>query len=467
MQTDGTNRLHKFSAIDFTFQETRSGFTRKHTACMPHHKIIPHPLYTLKASDPNKEDYLSRHNMYRTMMWQGKVLGQPPASVLPNLTWSERLEKEAKLEAEMCVSAVKGTILPGEARTESKDVNLDSVKRWFDQHVHYKYGLYPPENPDQVSGYTQLVWARTQTVGCYRAYCNNFWTRFTWEAKIYNTVCRYWPPGNVDKELPYEQTQQMSAPAKSRKKDKKRSKDKKEVHPIGDTPANPEEQGWLDQHNTYRAMLLNGQIPGQPIPLKMPNLTWSSQLTEVARKAAKLACSGTHDADGLLAVSRYGIYDFLSHWFEEHRTYTYGRYPPNNAVDNMGYTQIIWASTKQVGCHKEFCEKYWTGATWDHNVYSMMCYYSPKGNNNNHYPYQTPETVKELKREKDRAKKLDDERKAKINRFKVPGLPPKLKNPHDFLHLHDESDLTRIWGAVNDLEEQVNSKNAAPVLYSP
>ncbi|GAA51555.1 peptidase inhibitor 16 [Clonorchis sinensis] len=202
-----------------------------------------------EPSDPNKEDYLSRHNMYRTMMWQGKVLGQPPASVLPNLVRSYVITTKFLSNGGLINTSITNMVyIPRKILTKFRAthryVNLNNQTEVF---ISWEFNDY-----HSLICTFQLVWARTQTVGCYRAYCNNFWTRFTWEAKIYNTVCRYWPPGNVDKELPYEH--------------------KKEVHPIGDTPANPEEQGWLDQHNTYRAMLLNGQIPGQPIPLKMPNL---------------------------------------------------------------------------------------------------------------------------------------------------------------------------------------------------
>ncbi|KAG5453849.1 hypothetical protein CSKR_109621 [Clonorchis sinensis] len=35
LQSDSTN-----SVIDLTFQETRSGFTRKHTTRMPHHPVV-------------------------------------------------------------------------------------------------------------------------------------------------------------------------------------------------------------------------------------------------------------------------------------------------------------------------------------------------------------------------------------------------------------------------------------------
>ncbi|KAG5442615.1 Peptidase inhibitor 16 [Clonorchis sinensis] len=160
----------------------------------------------LRSVRHDKNTFLNEHNMYRTMVLKGMVPNQPPALFLPNLTWSDVLEGNARNEAERCAYSVTGENLPGEVRAQSRRENFDAVKNWFDQHLHYKYGRYPPENPDQVSGYTQLVWANTQTVGCYQAYCRHYWTGSTLESSIYNTVCRYWPPGNLDKEMPYELT---------------------------------------------------------------------------------------------------------------------------------------------------------------------------------------------------------------------------------------------------------------------
>ncbi|TGZ51649.1 hypothetical protein CRM22_010727 [Opisthorchis felineus] len=376
--------------------------------------------------------YLDRHNTYRVMILEGKVSGQPQALLMPNLTWSDSLEQEARLQAEMCDSTTRS--LPGESRAISRVADLDVVKHWFDQHTHYTFGRFPGEHSTQILGYTQLVWADTLEVGCYQAHCQNFRTRFNWATRIYSTVCRYWPAGNVDRGMPYQQQRPVFSTGKSSYNEKiayltnhnkyrnmvlegqvpgqpqatvmpslrwsdkleqeamheaekcvirretlpgemrTYSRDenfdfrpqqgglseqaqyvpdhdvarqsarsttgvcvaqfvpsntglinmyttnmvdirqkiltkcrvthrgnvekelpyehKKEAHPVGDTPANPEEKGWLDQHNTYRAMLLGGQVPGQPIPLKMPNLV--SLTMHISKEFAPKFCEPTN-----------------------------------------------------------------------------------------------------------------------------------------------------------------------------
>ncbi|KER22714.1 hypothetical protein T265_09234 [Opisthorchis viverrini] len=57
------------------------------------------------------------------MILEGKVPGQPQALSMPNLTWSDSLEQEARRQAEMCESAAKW--LPGEVRAVSRVGELE------------------------------------------------------------------------------------------------------------------------------------------------------------------------------------------------------------------------------------------------------------------------------------------------------------------------------------------------------
>ncbi|TGZ51642.1 hypothetical protein CRM22_010723, partial [Opisthorchis felineus] len=118
---------------------------------------------------------------------------------------------------------------------------------------------------------------------------------------------------------------------------------------------------WLEQHNTYRTMLLKGQVEGQPKPIKMMNLTWSDKLSEAAKNAGAEGCAGKTSEDEFAVYARDPGYKF----------------PTENYGENLKYTQIVWAATQQLGCHEYFCDSYRLETEAVTNMYISVCMYSP------------------------------------------------------------------------------------------
>ncbi|KAG5443807.1 Scoloptoxin SSD976 [Clonorchis sinensis] len=118
------------------------------------------------------------------------------------------------------------------------------------------------------------------------------------------------------------------------------------------------EQQFLDYHNQYRKMLLDGSLKNQPRAANMPSLISNKRLTRDARNWAK-KCVFKHDAsskDGEnLAASSNVADNPVAIWFEEHNSYTFGKLISANVPKTGHYTQLVWANTTQLGCHQHFC----------------------------------------------------------------------------------------------------------------
>ncbi|KER22711.1 hypothetical protein T265_14793, partial [Opisthorchis viverrini] len=128
--------------------------------------------------------------------------------------------------------------------------------------------------------------------------------------------------------------------------------------------------------------------------LQINRQTWNKELAEAAKNTGAEECAGKISVDGLILFAHDPNFDFVKHWFQQHTTYTYGRFPTENYADNFMYTQIVWAATRQIGCHEYFCESYQLGTGSATTMYISVCMYSPKGNIQTYYPYATPETAK-------------------------------------------------------------------------
>ena len=150
-----------------------------------------------------------------------------------------------------------------------------------------------------------------------------------------------------------------------------------------------EKQAILAQHNRYRN--LHG----------VPKLRWNSSLEKSAQEWAS-ACTymhkpgGVDDAsDNLAAFMGFDPQDVYNvsatNWYLEVELYDFKK-PERSKIEEIGhFTQMVWKSTKKLGCGRAACSKnnpFGKDGQW---VY-VVCQYDPRGNilsanNNDKYRY--------------------------------------------------------------------------------
>ncbi|SMN19284.1 similar to Saccharomyces cerevisiae YJL079C PRY1 Protein of unknown function [Maudiozyma saulgeensis] len=124
------------------------------------------------------------------------------------------------------------------------------------------------------------------------------------------------------------------------------------------------ETSMLNEHNVKRALHVN-----------TPDLTWSDTLASYAQAYAdNYDCSGvlTHSggAYGENLALGYGTTGAVDGWYDEISSYDYSN---PGFTENAGhFTQVVWASTSQVGCGIKSC-----GGVWGDYV---ICSYEDAGN---------------------------------------------------------------------------------------
>ncbi len=131
----------------------------------------------------------------------------------------------------------------------------------------------------------------------------------------------------------------------------------------GRAPAVDDRQQWLAAHNTVRVR--HGMAP----------LVWSEDLAASAQAVADSCPSGhsdTHYGENLAWVSSNRSPLFIVKlWYEEEPSYDYAK--PGFSAKTGHFTQIVWKSTRELGCgQKNGCN------TRIPNVW--VCHYDPPGN---------------------------------------------------------------------------------------
>lgn len=76
-------------------------------------------------------------------------------------------------------------------------------------------------------------------------------------------------------------------------------------------------------------------------------------------------------------AGHYGVADAVAMWEQERSVYDGGRIDESNVYACGHYTQLVWRSTKRVGCAKVICAG---------NVI-IVCNYDPPGNFLGQEPY--------------------------------------------------------------------------------
>lgn len=150
----------------------------------------------------------------------------------------------------------------------------------------------------------------------------------------------------------------------------------------------------LDEHNSYRQRVANGQTKqsSQPPAADMRQLEWDNELATVAQKWAE-QCKVQHDCPDCRQLPRFrvgqNIYMYAStednattdwytathEWYKEVSIFPAAKIEPFQHPQTAGhYTQLAWANTQKVGCGYTYYQK----GGWFTKLY--VCDYGPAGN---------------------------------------------------------------------------------------
>uniref|UniRef100_A0A7N9AMC4 Cysteine-rich venom protein TEL1-like n=1 Tax=Mastacembelus armatus TaxID=205130 RepID=A0A7N9AMC4_9TELE len=144
-----------------------------------------------------QNEIVNKHNALRRDV-------QPTASNMLKMSWNSEAEANAQRWANTC--SMKHS--PASSRKIStsdcgenlymssiKNTWSDAIQSWYDEVKNWRYGV-GPVNGGVVGHYTQVVWYRSNQIGCAMAYCPNSTYKYFY-------VCQYCPPGNYQYARPY------------------------------------------------------------------------------------------------------------------------------------------------------------------------------------------------------------------------------------------------------------------------
>ncbi|NXL39651.1 PI16 inhibitor, partial [Glaucidium brasilianum] len=141
----------------------------------------------------------------------------------------------------------------------------------------------------------------------------------------------------------------------------------------------------LDGHNKYRSQV-------SPPAMDMLKMSWDTELEAFAQAYAE-KCIWDHNkergrrGENLFAMAPTLDLEFaVEDWNGEEKYYnlTTSTCAPGQMCGH--YTQVVWASTYQIGCGAKFCEKIEGIETED--MYLLVCNYYPPGNMKGRKPYK-------------------------------------------------------------------------------
>ena len=126
----------------------------------------------------------------------------------------------------------------------------------------------------------------------------------------------------------------------------------------------------------------------------MPSLTWSGDLAASAQQWAS-RCDFNHDDRSPLGENLFwgtaGAYppqSAVASWYEEIADYNFAR--PDFNEQTGHFTQVVWQSSKQLGCGMALCQ----------GNHFWVCRYSPAGNVSGQFGRNVPKPCGQAKRSK-------------------------------------------------------------------
>ncbi len=155
--------------------------------------------YTLSASEI--ASFLDRHNELR-----GQTV--PTASNMQYMVWDSSLASMAQQWSDGCEFAHgnppnispfsqigQNIFMSGYGSQSNPAKGSDIVQSWFDEDQFYTYANSTCKPNKACGHYTQVVWARTNAVGCGLTFCPITKGEIVWKNAWFST-CNYGPIGN-------------------------------------------------------------------------------------------------------------------------------------------------------------------------------------------------------------------------------------------------------------------------------
>jgi pathogenesis-related protein 1 len=159
--------------------------------------VVCAAAFSHDAGPQNPQAYVDAHNAIRAAV-QKPAGYAGPWTPIPPVAWSDEVASSAQEWADHlrddneCKLEHSDTRY-GENLAGGKDVDVDAaVDMWAKEKAHYAWS--PQYEFEIVTGhYTQVVWRKTEFIGCGRASCG----------RRVVIVCRYSPAGNHIGKAPY------------------------------------------------------------------------------------------------------------------------------------------------------------------------------------------------------------------------------------------------------------------------
>ncbi|XP_025936735.1 C-type lectin domain family 18 member A-like [Apteryx rowi] len=140
----------------------------------------------------------------------------------------------------------------------------------------------------------------------------------------------------------------------------------------------------LSMKETFLVLSLHNKLRSkvQPPAANMQRLDWSEELAQLARARAASCLAGPAPSqvphvgwsEALLPVGTSDFGDVLQRWFAEGRHYDYQAARCAGNATCSHYTQLVWATSGQLGCGRHTC-----AGRRGHSE-AFACAYSPGGN---------------------------------------------------------------------------------------
>ncbi|XP_028295137.1 cysteine-rich venom protein-like isoform X2 [Gouania willdenowi] len=150
-----------------------------------------------ETSSAEQTEIVNKHNTLRRGV-------SPSASNMLKMSWNREASANAQRWANKCIikhsppSKRKiSTSGCGENiyMSSKKDTWSEAIQSWYDEEKNWRYGV-GSVNGGEVGHFTQLVWYKSNQIGCAMAHCPNAGYKYFY-------VCHYCPPGNTQFYHPY------------------------------------------------------------------------------------------------------------------------------------------------------------------------------------------------------------------------------------------------------------------------